>query len=355
MNHYKQRIYGNALNMSEKETYYNTSDSQYDYVYYNIELNNFPKIDPINNNIVKEEDIPISIKINRVSNILLDDTKDWEIGVQSYSIPNTLPIITSKTVEIKDDGEDYLGDPLYYVIIKDNNTNEEYKAYLDFEGLNQDPDIYEYSEIVRVMNSTIKFIIDEFNLANGIPPFFKINKDGKYEYWSPPDFTDPNPNFKLKMSYSCYKLFSCFEYSTFEDDFIIFGTPNTGHELEEYDGVDYFVQYEQWDPRPGCSSYRRIIFKTTIPLINELTGDVQQTSETILIDRLVTDRIANTCTSLNYDPLSNVIYHNMLSSQNFRQFTVQVFSEQKNGIVEPFQLNSGDSFFLKIVFRRPKK
>lgn len=353
---YKQRLYGNAINggYDQKETYYTTSDNQYDYVYYNIDLNNFPKLDPVNNNVIEEEDIPISIKVNRVSDILKNDTKDWEVGVQSYSIPNSLPIFVSKTVNILDDGNNYEGDPLYYIIIKNTATDEEYKEYLDFEALNDDTDIYEYSEIIRVMNGTIEAIFDTYTLPEPTP-FFKINNDTtKYEYWAPPLFTGPGPAYRMKLSYSTYKLFSCFEYSLSSSDFVIYSTPNKGNQLIQYNGVDYSVYYEQWDPKPGQSGFRRIIFKTSIPIVNELTGNIQQTSENILIDRLITDRIANVCTALNYNPESNVIFHNMHSSEQFRQFTVDVFSERKNGIVDKYMLNPSDSFFLKIIFRRPK-
>jgi len=356
---FKHRLYGNAIQQSQinDETYH--KDDEYEYVYFNI-LERNPSLVDANGVLIQESenDKILSIDLTRSANILDGDTDNWEVACMSYSLANSFAIFYSKSQNILFNANNYYGDPLHYIYVKDTMTGNVVIQYIDYEGIDNNPKIYEYNVIIRAINNAITTI------CNGIgttAPFFKINQDNIYEYWAAPLFSDigmVNARYKLGYSYATYVQLNCFETTNDLVEPVGFRTfirsvLDPGNTTRPYNAINWTVLSEAWDPRFLAGQYSRVIFKSDIPISNELYNSAQQISDGILIDLITIDRVANN-KAFTYSP-EFPRWHNMINSKGFRKFNLSVFIERNDGTLDPYKMRPYDTFFMKLCFRRPLK
>lgn len=339
----RNMIISNSQNRDKKETqllrdFKTTSDVEHydiidEKIYYNLKLYNDG-----------EDPIPIRFNINRIDSIISNNTQEWEIGVENFSIPTYfIPILLT----FEDDD--------YQISITEVATETTFSFYVPLSTFVDDDKVFDYESIVLAVNENIASLCDDkFGLTEY--PFILYNGSGSFDFYFPPLFTtnrqDPlnkiNRAYRITFNLELSRLFNCFESDkdgTFESSL------RQGENLITWNGVDYTVRKSQWDPRAAMIRWTRILFLTdTIPIRDELLGTENNKMQSQLLDYIINNRILDT-TNINYFP-QYVKYNNLLNSADLRRMTVRVMLEYEDGTLYPLEIVNGTNFFMKIVFRR---
>jgi hypothetical protein len=346
-----------------------------------------------------DDSIPVRFNINRVDSIIENNTQEWELGVENFSVPTfkTIPILLTKNTtnvtagsfiigeryEIKNVGttdftligasENEVGvfftatgtgsgtgiarpQSVYYVYINNLATQVSFPENVNlYSYAGDDVEVYSYESIVLAVNTAIAAACSFFDLTEY--PFIRSDGSGNFDFYFPPLFTsnfqDPRnvilPAFTIRFNYELERLFNCFEYET--EGGIIEASIRQGENLVTWDGVDYAVRKSQWDPRPAMIRWTRILFLTdTIPIKDELLGSENQKMQSQILDYIINNRILDT-TNINYFP-QYVKWNNLINSSDLRRMTVRAVLEYEDGTLYPLKIAPDTNFFMKIVFRR---
>lgn len=302
-------------------------------IYYNLKLYN----DGL-------EPIPVRFNINRVDSIIENNTQEWEVGVENFSVPTYLiPILLT------------FEDDAYTISITEVATKTTFDINVPLRKYVDDDQVFDYESIVLAVNENMASLCDDiFGLTEY--PFILYNGSGSFDFYFPPLFTtnrqDPlnkiNRAYRITFDLTLSRLFNCFETDsegTFESSL------RQGENLITWNGVDYTVRKSQWDPRAAMIRWTRILFLTdTIPIRDELIGTENNKMQSQLLDYIINNRILDT-TNINYFP-QYVKYNNLLNSADLRRMTVRVMLEYEDGTLYPLEIVTGTNFFMKIVFRR---
>jgi len=338
----KQSVYSNTLSrdaINKEILQTNTIDNVIEYdkvdekIYYNLKLYNDG-----------EDPIPIRFNINRVDSIIPNNSQQWEIGVENFSIPSTwIPILLTTDNDS------------YKIYITNVLTDTRHSIDVEFDRYVDENRVTDYETFVLAVNEYMAELCDDqFGLTEF--PFILYNGSGSFQFYFPPLFTtnrqDPlntiGRAYRIEFSYDLSRLFDCFQSD-------INGTLDSslrqGENLVTWNGVDYAVRLGQWDPRPAMIRWTRILFLTdTIPIRDELIGTANNKMESQLLDYIINNRILDK-TNINYFP-QYVKYNNLLNSADLRRMTVRVMLEYEDGTLYPLEIGPSTNFFMKLVFRK---
>jgi hypothetical protein len=324
-------------------------------LYYNLRLHN-DEVDQL---------IPLEFNINRVDPIISDNTHEWEIGVENFSIGTGAYPIFDTSILIGRSRE-------YTVFFLDANTNTVYEQDVDFLFVNDDSKIYNYSDVLYATNRAMALLWQEHvqSAEYDAPPFIKREGEKTFEFWFPTGFysdaTDiinrVDRRFKVIFSPDLYQLFGCFDavrlrlnrddpnYLNIDGSYKLGATLTQGHDLREWDVDDYAVITQQWDVRPNMTDFTRIIFLTDIPVRDELVGEAQSTQQSQILDYIISNRI-NDRKNINYFPRF-IKWNNLINAGELRRMTVRAMLERRDGNLVQYKLAENENFFMKLVFRR---
>lgn len=339
----KQSVYSNTLSRDSinKELIQNNNienvieyDKIDEKIYYNLKLYND-----------SEGTIPIRFNINRVDSIIPNNTQQWEIGVENFSVPTfDIPILLT-------DEDEYQ----YQIFIEEVATGTTIPIVVNFAEYVIDNRVYDYETLVLAVNESIAELCDDqFGLTEF--PFILYNGNGSFDFYFPPLFTinrqDPlnviDSAYKINFNIALGRLFNCFES---DSDGTLDSSLRQGENLITWNGDDYAVRKSQWDPRPSMIKWTRILFLTdTIPIRDELLGTENNKMDSQLLDYIINNRILDQ-TNINYFP-QYVKYNNLLNSADLRRMTVRVMLEYEDGTLYPLEISPRTNFFMKLVFRK---
>jgi hypothetical protein len=356
-------------------------------IYYNLKLYNDG-----------DDFIAVRFNINRVDSIIENNTQEWELGVENFSVPTyAIPILlTEKPINVTAGsfiiGQTYsIIDPgttdftligannnnigtsfiatgagagtgiaahvlsIFFVQIENSMTNQRFSARLELYSIvGNNIEVYDYESIVFSVNKAIALSCSQFGLTEF--PFILYNGSGSFDFYFPPLFTSDRQNplifiqstYKIRFNLALQRLFSCFES---DPDGYFESSLRQGENLVTWDAVDYAVRKSQWDPRPAMIRWTRILFLTdTIPIKDELLGSENQKMQSQILDYIINNRILDT-TNINYFP-QYVKWNNLINSSDLRRMTVRVILEYEDGTLYPLQIVPRTNFFMKLVFRR---
>ena len=139
-------------------------------LYYNLRLHN-DEVDQL---------IPLEFNINRVDPIISDNTHEWEIGVENFSIGTGAYPIFDTSILIGRSRE-------YTVFFLDANTNTVYERDVDFLFVNDDSKIYNYSDVLYATNRAMALLWEEHvqSAEYDAPPFIKREGEKTFEFSFP--------------------------------------------------------------------------------------------------------------------------------------------------------------------------
>ena len=339
----KQSVYSNTLsrdainkdllqnNNIENVIEYDKIDEK---VYYNLKLFNDT-----------EDPIPVRFNVNRVNSIIPNNSQQWELGVENFSIPTyDIPILLTG-----------LDDDDYVITITQVDPGTTHSIIVVFDEYVNENRVYDYESLVLGVNESIAQLCNgDFGLTEY--PFIRYNGNGNFDFYFPPLFTadrqDPlNPvgrAYRIDFNFDLLRIFNCFEADI---DGTLESSLRQGENLITWNGVNYAVRKSQWDPRPAMIRWTRIIFLSdSIPIRDELLGSETDKMESQLLDYIINNRVLDK-TNINYFP-NYVKYNNLLNSSDLRRLSVRVMLEYEDGTLYPLDLYPDTNFFMKLVFRK---
>lgn len=176
--------YGNEGNTNQEVNY----DEVDEKLYYNLTI--FNPATTFDNSF-NTKTLTADFDVNRVDDVIKIPS-EWQVAIQSFSVPNNIPIIVQRL----QGGLPIDEDNIYGVVLYNRQTNEGLFASLSFNALDSEQPagaVYDYEKIILLVNQAIENLSTNL-LGAGInpyvafsnPPFFSRNNTTQIlECWLP--------------------------------------------------------------------------------------------------------------------------------------------------------------------------
>ena len=147
---------------TEQEVNYDEIDEK---LYYNLTIFN-----PATtyDNTFNTQTLTADFDINRVDEVI-GVPSEWQVAVQSFSLPNNIPILVQRL----EGGFPIPEDALYAIVLYNRATNEGGYRVLNFNALDSEqPEgaVYDYEKIILLVNSALQELSNEVS-GSGINPY----------------------------------------------------------------------------------------------------------------------------------------------------------------------------------------
>lgn len=284
---------------------------------------------------------------NRVVPIITDPT-EYEVTVARFSIPSdTLGIFTFE------DGH-------YIVAIEDKSTNIKYDTVVQFIPQSDNFDdrrIYSYQAFLTMINSayqTSYLNLKAANPANPItkPPFFSLDPNtGLFILYCEKVYTnalgaDLYCNWSLENFISGFPAYG-YNSGTTRFKFILI---DNGLNTVNIFGLDYLENVAEYSTLFNWSDVIKLELQSNIPIESELVSGQKNISNRLLMDFLPNIDVSNGDTFI-YIP-TNYRWYDMISKYPLTTIDCNVVFRYKDNSTKILQLSAGQSFSIKILFRK---
>jgi len=201
-----------------------------------------------------------------------------------------------------------------------------------------------------------------------------FQKTGTFSLYAPIDAQNTNVSFDLSQSFpiqygviapdalveiqfntNLAKLFSgLFQWTSGDDNWKTMVIQDIlGKENSTFNGISYIYSSTQYDVRPAMEQFKKIIFSTSsVPVRDELLGKQRNVTQRKLFDYVLSNRLNNK-QNINFFP-QYLKWNNLEMASEMRRINMNVDLEYRDGELYPLQLQPGEIFNCKLVFRKKK-
>lgn len=344
--------------------------------------------------------IPIQFEDRLSQNLLNTNAQEYELLIQRFQIPlSSVPFfLWDKDPSKVNDGNPYYGEPnnSKYVLSIRNNTlpptdpQYEREVFVDFiplstiigvTGAKVDLRVYSVQHFIDIINKAFYDCGQSFNPVFTQVPFLVYNNDRKaIDIYAPQSLYTNGlaSTYSVRFNDALYGFFNSFEYQYDQtelihnrliiketsDNFLSSVRPPqlvTGGPI----GVlgDMLVMRGYYSSIGDISSVRSIIFTSNLPIRNEVVsgtsnGDTNRAQLNILTDFVLDlegEVGANTRSIQVYNNKGEDRYIDMNGSDRVKNVDIQAYWQTSNGEIIPIELDEGETFTMKLMFRKRLK
>lgn len=314
-----------------------------DHIYYNVNLTNTDKT----------KTIRCAFESNRTQDILLNPS-DYQFACERFSVPAIdIPIFIFRP-------------NTYKVSLTAHNTlYEEFLQFIPNENSNLQW-IWNYQEFIDIINKSYQNLFNQAKTAfpsilSTTAPYFVYNADDKIiSSYAEINVNDPVEGLVVGMSSNLYvKLTSMPSLAYYDNP----GQPisktftivyqNLKNNIEVINGISYYKSAGEYSTLYTWNSITRLLFLTdSIPIASELVGNQKNITQKVLAEFVVPSNIDNRQSYQFFPQGEELLYYDLESTFPLSKIDVSVYWEDELGELYPLDLNYGENFSFKMLFKR---
>ena len=303
----------------------------------------------------------------------------------SYGNGNTLnpSDYTIYSVTIKKNASDDLSQEFVIWKTQDETKKAPTAPFYNQGGLQDNStgyyDCFSYAWFLKVINEAFDRCVSNLNIADLVPPrIFYDSASQLFVLSASSDFynteSDPGAYYEIYMNKALYQLFSSipavntshlkenglnFQIMTNNyDGFSITDVPNSnGTTASSYMVYSEYSTTQLWSPISSIvfvsSNIPVTATNTSNPILSR-NGTIVDNSGLPNTRKIVTDLVASDSFKPNlvYTPSAEYRYLDMVGGSPMKDIDIQVYYQDKQGLLYPLKLSSGSSASVKILFTR---
>ena len=240
--------------------------------------------------------------------------------------------------------------------------------------------LYSYLQFNKMVNDAFQVAYTAFNAAHpGVAPAAPVllfePLTGLFSYQAPKQYTvNPASPFYTGLKVWINDIFYTYIYSllyrTYDNtngtnglmNYQLFTGElfsNTGNNVVTHNAIDYYVSTQEYSSKDTFNSFRSLVITSNLPTVSQYINLVetfnpnQQANNTIqfnILTELTPD--LNSPQVVNYIPTAEYRLSDMSSNEPIRDVNLQIYWQDKTGLLNPLVLLEQDTITVKLLFRK---